>query len=279
MGMRWIKVLIALAGVFPLGGLRAEGELEPPRSPVRFGLQCEVASGYLSSSGTLGDTWPVSTQCLDFKWDLGEHGNISGYGWTVSSLHNRQHDRHRALFNQYESAIYYGRDFAIADKVELHVKGGPLWNPAIGYPDGHNNTWGFHFIQSLSNPWVVPYMNGLWIVQPSPRARIRFGVSRKFAVSDNVGLEPFVETVWMDNRRFQSRYGGIPQDRFLGGAFATLTTGMKLTWQVCEDLQFFVRLRQFDTINSQSRKAIKHRDDYYAKRDWPVLGVGARYCF
>ncbi len=249
------------------------------RSPLKFGLQGEVASGYLSSSGTLGDTRPITTQMLDFKWDLGEYGHLSGYGWTISTLHNRQHAKHRAAFYQYETAVYYGRDFVIREGVVWKAKAGPLWNPLFGYTDGHNNSWGIHFIQSLENQLLVPYMNGLWMIGPSPRSRIRFGLSHTFVLRDHLRMELFAETVWMDNRRYQSRYGGIPQDRFLGGAFATITSGVRFAWQARDDLQFFVRLRQFDTVNSQSRRAVRHKDDYYAKCDWPVLGAGVRYSF
>ena len=38
----------------------------------------------------------------------------------------------------------------------------------------------------------------------------------------------------MDRRRFDSRYGAEPEDSFLGGSFATVTTGMKLSWQITE---------------------------------------------
>ena len=206
--------------------------------------------------------------------DFGEYGSISGYFWTKSSFHNRQHDSHRATFDQLETAVYYGRNWRISDGVELRQKLGPLWNPLFGYKDGHNCDWGVHFVQSLENEYVVPYMNALWMIAPSPRSRIRFGIEKKFAVGEKLTVLPFVETVWMDNRRFQSRYGGIPQDRFLGGAFATLTTGVRMTWRLDDNWRLFVRIRQYDIINSQSRRAVKQQTAYYAKRDYPIVGAG-----
>ena len=254
----------------------AAGAVEPA---FHWGLQGEVASGYLSSGGTLGDTRPVTTQRATWRYDYGEYGAISGYVWTKSSFHNRQHEAHRAAFDQFETAIYYGRDWTLPRDMALRSKFGPLWNPLVGYKDGHNCDWGVHFVQSLENDFVVPYMNGLWMVAPSPRSRIRFGLQRSFSLSGGWTVLPFVETVWMDNRRFQSRYGGIPQDRFLGGAFATMTTGVRVTWQMDDNWRLFVRLRQYDIINSQSRRAIKRQTAYYAKCDYPVVGIGVECSF
>ncbi len=237
-------------------------------------LHGEVSSGYLSSGGTLGDTRPVSVQMATWLFDFHDLGSISGYFWTISSLHNGQHEVHREAFNQFETAIYYGYNWRLADCAELRTKFGPLWNPQIGYKEGHNCDWGWHFVQSLENDFVTPYANGLWMVAPTPRSRIRFGLQKPFSPAEDWTVMPFVETVWMDNRRFQSRYGGIPQDRFLGGAFATMTTGIKATWRFAEGWRLFARFRQYDIINSQSRRAVKRKDAYYAKCDYPVLGVG-----
>lgn len=249
-------------------------------APVfHWGFRGEVSSGYLSSGGTLGDTRPMSTQCATWLVDFGERGSISGYVWTKSAFHNRQHAQHRAEFDQIETAIYYGRPWNISRNVTLRSKVGPLWNPLIGYKDGHNCDWGFHLVQSLDNDIVTPYLNGLWMVSPTPRSRVRVGVRHKFAVNDNWSVTPFIETVWMDNRRFQSRYGGIPQDRFLGGAFATMTTGMSVTWRIDDNWRMFARFRMYDIINSQSRRAVKRQSAYYAKCDYPIFGVGVECDF
>ncbi len=258
-------------------GVFAAPAAQPPA--FRGQLYNEVASGYLSSGGTLGDTRPVAVQMATWLVDLHDAGNFSGYFWTISSLHDSQREVHREHFNQFETAVYYGYDWRIADRVVLRTKSGPLWNPQIGYKNGHNCDWGWHYVQSFENPVVTPYVNGLWMVAPSPRSRIRFGLQRSFALVENLTLMPFIETVWMDNRRFQSRYGGIPQDRVLGGAFATMTTGFKLTWRVAVNLRVFARFRQYDIINSQSRRAVRRQSAYYAKCDYPIASIGFEFDF
>lgn len=239
----------------------------------------EIASAYLGSSGAIYDTNPITSQEVGWLFDFGEYGRIDGYFWIVSSLHDRQHESHRELFSEFETVIRYGQSWRIAENVTLKANAGPLWNPAIGYWRAHRNAWGPYVNASLENPVVVPYMSGLWILSPKMRGRIRFGVRRTFALSEHLSMTPSIETVWMDRRRFDSRYGAEPEDAFLGGSFATVTTGVKLSWQITENWQSYFRFQMFDVINSQARRAVKKQDVYYAKCDWPIFRFGVEYAF
>ena len=239
----------------------------------------EVASAYLGSGGAIYDTCPITSQELGWFFDFGEYGWIDGYFWIVSSLHNRQRESHRVLFSEYETVINYGQTWRISEKASVKAKVGPLWNPAIGYYDSHNNYWGPYVSLQLDNPVVVPYMNGLWLLAPKMRGRIRFGLRKKFALTEVLDIVPMVETVWMDRRRFDARYGADPEDAFMGGSFATMTSGARLTWKVTDDFHAYFRFLMFDVINSQARRAVKKQDAYYAKCDWPVFRLGVEYSF
>lgn len=246
---------------------------------LSFVLDAKVSSAYLGSSGTLYDTWPNATQTAEFSADLGEYGELSGYGWFFTSLHNRQHESHRMMFNEYESALHYGYSFDLRKDVAWVVKAGWLWNPAIGYDEGHNSNWGISFVQRLENPYVVPFMNGLWMMQPTQRGRIRFGLSRAFDISESWSLRLSAESVWADKRRYRRLYGVSPQDDFMGGAFVTVVTGMTLSWHVAKDLDVYVQFRQYDLINGEARRVVRGRSSYYAKCDWPIAGIGVSYYF
>ena len=239
----------------------------------------EVASAYLGSSGAIYDTNPITSQEVGWLFDFGEYGWIDGYYWIVSSLHDRQRESHRMLFSEFETVIRYGQHWRVSDKATLKVSAGPLWNPAIGYKGSHRNTWGPYVTAYLDNPVVVPYMSGLWILSPKMRGRIRFGLRRTFSITESLFLTPSVETVWRDRRRVASRSGADPTDSFFGGAFATATTGVKLSWHITENWQPYLRFQMFDAINSQARKALKKQDAYYAKCDWPIFKVGVEYAF
>ena len=239
----------------------------------------ELASAYLGSSGAIYDTRPIFSQETGWFFDFGDSGWIDGYFWIVSSLHNRQHESHRVLFSEYETTICYGQTWQMSKKVSLKAKIGPLWNPAIGYWDSHNNYWGPYLGVNIDNPIVVPYAKGLWLLAPKMRGRICFGLRRNFALSERWDFTPMIETVWMDRRRFSSRYGSNPGDAFFGGSFATVTTGARVTWKMTENLQTYFRFLMFDVVNSQARKALNKQDAYYAKSDWPVFRLGVEYSF
>ena len=239
----------------------------------------EVASAYLGSGGAIYDTRPIFSQELGWLFDLGDYGWIDGYFWVVSALHDKQHESHRMLFNEIETVMRYGQKWRIADDVALRANFGPLWNPPIGYKKSHQNYWGPYASAYLDNSFLVPYVSGLWMLAPKNRGRIRVGVRKLFELSDVLSLTPSVETVWMNRRRFDARYGGDPEDSFLGGAFATLTTGMNLSWCITGDCRMYMGFFMFDVVNPQARKALKKQDVYYAKCDWPVLKMGAEYSF
>ena len=276
--------LAAVAFVVPLlskaGEAHSPGDGGPSLLKSWSGYaSAEVASAYLGSSGAIFDTRPVCSQELGWLFDLGEYGWIDGYFWTASATHNRQKESHRALFNEIETAICYGQSLRLAKEAVLKAKIGPLWNPPIGYYDSHQNWWGPYAACWLDNPFAVPYMGGLWVLSPEMRGRITFGLRRSFSLSDRFSVTPMVETVWMDRRRYHSRYGADPEDAFAGGSFATMTSGARFSWHVTDRCQAYCRLLMFNVIDSQARSAVRKQDAYYAKCDWPVFRIGVEYSF
>ena len=225
------------------------------------------------------DNRPVATQEFDWLFNLGDYGWIDGYGWFISSLHDRQHSEHREAFHEFEGACHYGYDLPLADGVALSPFAGMLWNPQIGYRHVTDRYWGSHFGVSLKNPYVTPYMSSLAMHQPMPRARSRIGLKRSFAVTDSISVTPSAETVWANYRRYRTRYGEAPVHGFMHGAFITTTVGVKVQWQVTENFSVYCRVRQFDTIDGQARRLVKDKTQYYARRDLLLVGVGATYSF
>ena len=239
----------------------------------------EFASGYLASSGAIYDTMPVTSQCLDWRLDLGEYGWIDGYGWIISALHDRKRKSYRPYFNEFESGLFYGYDFKLNEKVTFHSVLGPLWNPQIGARDGHNNYWGFYFTESVENSFLVPFVSALWMQEPYQRSRIRFGVRRRFSLYEGLSVTPSIETIWYDRHRYTARYGENPKRDFLHGAFTMAVAGLRFEWKATEKLNFFMRIRQTDVIDLQARKSTKKMSSYYARCDWPIVGIGFEYGF
>lgn len=243
-------------------------------------LSCEVASAYISTSGGLYDTCPVSTQMLNWRQRLGDLGGLDGYFWMISALHDKQHERHRALFYNSEGAIRYGYDVKFADGIELLTKGGTYFGLPFGYRDAHMKCWGPTAMQSLENPYLVPYWRGLWLLEPHQRGRIAAGLRKNFRPLDDVTLSFFAEGIWMDHRRFDARYGGEPEKKtLLGGAVAFIVFGVKCDWNVSKDVKLYASASQYDVINPQARDSIRRGSHYYDKCDWPIFKIGIMYSF
>ena len=74
--------------------------------------------------------------------------------------------------------------------------------------------------------------------------------------------------------------GAPPEnDRFFGGAFATMTCAVNFAWRLSPDWTLYAAYQQFDIFNSQARRSVRRSGEYWAKCDWPIFRLGARYSF
>ena len=238
-------------------------------------LSAEFESAYLSSSGTLCDTRPTALQNLDWAVHIGDYGKLYGYGCFLSMMHDRQHELHRPAFNEFEGGAFYGYDWKITDDVTFFNGAGGVWNPLFGYRNGYDDTlWEFRYFQSLQNPYLTPYWDTLTLIEPGQWTRLRFGVRRDFALTDELTLSAWIDGVWGDNRRYEARYGDRPEYQFFGGAFCTSTVGLQLTWRFAERWLVYAKIRQFDTLDRRGRRAEKKKTDYWARRDIAIVTLG-----
>lgn len=244
-------------------------------------LWTEFENAYLSSSGTLCDTKPVSLQNLDWNLSIGSWGRFWGYGCFLSALHDAQHDLHRPAFNEFEGGVFYGHDWRLNETFTFSQSIGGVWNPLFGYRNGNDGTlWEYRYFQSLENPYVTPFWDILGLVSPKPSwTRIRMGLLRTFTLTKALALTPSVEAVWGDRRRFCARYGESPENRFLGGAFISSTATLKLEWLFAKNWSAWFKLRQFDTLDPQARRYEKRKTAYWAKPDCTIFTIGLGYWF
>lgn len=262
------------AAVLALGALTAGGG----SLPVDFSgcLWTEFESAYLSSSGTLCDTKPVSLQNLDWNLSLGSWGRFWGYGCFLSALHDAQHELHRPAFNEFEGGVFYGYDWKINETFTFSQSIGGIWNPLFGYRNGNDGTlWEYRYFQSLENPYVTPFWDILGLMSPKPSwVRVRMGLRRTIALTETLALTPSIEAVYGDRHRFHARYGESPENSFLGGAIVSSTATLKLEWRFAESWSAWVKVRQFDTLDPQARRCEKRKTDYWAKPDCTIFTVG-----
>ena len=242
----------------------------------------EFQTGHLSSSGTLVDTKPTSLQQVNFSFapDEGRYGRIYGFGALLSMLHDEQHERHRAAFNEAEIGLFYGYDWQLGDDFVFFNGAGWRYDPLIGYDGDYRVTnWKYCYFQKLKNPYLTPYWDLQGLAEPSKYVRIRLGLERSFALRDDLTLTLFSEAVWGDSRRFVSRYGEKPDRRFLGGTFISMTNGVRLDWRFYESWSLWFRVREFTTVDPQARRCEKRRSEYWRVPDATLIAIGTTYHF
>ena len=239
-----------------------------------------VSSAGLSPSGGLYDSLPEATQSLDWRQGLGRFGYLCGFYSIYSSLHDRQHEVHRAAFNDMDFDLCYGYDVELADGVAVRTSGGPYFDVPIGYHGAHMKCWGGIMLQSLANPYLTPYWGVLWLREPQKKGRIKVGLKKSFEISDGLTFSIFAEGVWMDKRRFNLRYGDEPEKSTIGGgAVAFVLSGGRLDWKITDSITLFASYIQYDLVNPQARSSVKKRGRYCDKCDWPIARVGLSYSF
>lgn len=241
---------------------------------------CDIASAYISTSGGLSDTRPVSTHTLGLRQNLGDLGFVDGYMWSISALHDKQRERHGQLFYWLEGALHYGHDLSLWDGTLLQTKVGPYCGLPLDYVHEHNPSLGASAAQRFTTPYVTPYWGGIWLCEPNHKGRVKAGLTKGFDLGNDLYLSFYFQPTWMDHRRYRARYGSeIREKTFMGGAVAFILFGVQVDWQVSDNLKLYAALSQYDVINRQARDAIKSGGHYYDKCDWPLAKVGVMLTF
>jgi hypothetical protein len=243
-------------------------------------LAFDVASAYISSSGGLSDTRPVSTLTLGACQNIGTFGFIDGYVWSISALDDKQRDTHGQVFYKAEGSVHYGYRLPLWEGTQLTTKAGPYcWLP-IDYVHESHSSIGLSVSQRFDNPYVTPYWGGLWLYEPSHKGRVKAGLVKGFSLRDDLTLSVFFQPTWMDHRRYRARYGSaIEEKTIMGGAVAFVLFGVQLDWKVSDSLKFYAAATQYEVVNRQARRSIRNGGHYYDKCDWPLFRIGVRLAF
>ena len=104
-------------------------------------------------------------------------------------------------------------------------------------------------------------------------------LEREFRLGEDLMLTLFSEAVWGDERRFESRYGETPDNRFLGGAFISMMNGVKLEWFITDSWSVWFGVREFTTIDPQARRCENRRTEYWRVPDATLFAIGTGYRF
>lgn len=242
-------------------------------------IDTRVETGYLSSSGTLVDTRPSLEHQLDLTLHLAGYGRLTACGWAISALHGGRDRDHRRAFYLYESTVGYGYDVTFSRNLDFVNEGGVVWDSPWGYRHYSHEEVAWWYRNSLENALAVPYTETIGLFSPDRWVRVALGLRRVFKICDSISVMPFVETVWGDSDRFHAQYGGTPAHRFLGGAFMTMTPGVRVAWNFRENWTLWFRFREFVTVDPQAREAVGRQAEYYQRNEAAIFSIGLSYFF
>ena len=262
--------------MYPIVSLLAASVL----SPFFFEVTPEVRSSYVSL-GKLVEDRPMQITSARVGVDAGAFGRFGVRNWDVSSLTDRRADVHRHALYHTEFGPTWQYDIDIVEGWRLKNDLTRSWTMYRGFEsEASNRTYHWYQLdQSLENPYITPYWDTLTLIEPSQWTRLRFGVRRDFDLTETLTLSAWADGVWGCKRRFAARYGDEPYHQFLGGAFCTSIVGLQLSWRFAEGWCVYAKVRQFDTINQQARRAEKRKSAYYARRDIAIGTIGVAYEF
>lgn len=236
-------------------------------------------NGYLSSSGNLSDTEPVSEQDVLVNLRSRDFGWLTFESWMKQDLHGEQDAAHRRFLYIYEGLLTYGYAHEFTDSLKLVTEAGGVWDWLIAYRSDAPDEWYWIARQSLENPYVTPYWNALGGISPYDWVRVRAGVLHAFQLTDSLTVSPMCEFVWASNGLYDMRYGEEPDLAFLGGGLVSCWVGFMFDWRFYKEWSIWGQFREFVLLDPQARSVVDASDVYSARLDYPMVNAGLAYSF
>ena len=241
-------------------------------------VSADFRSAYISSSGGAVETRPVTSQCLDWSWRMGDYGRFEGYAWVVSALTGQKDELRRRAFNEIEAEISYAYDWKFASGWALNNQLGHIWDPGIGYEsfDTKAFTHEIHFVQKLSNPYLTPYYDVMCCYHPAPWIRVNTGLQRPFYFLDGrLCIMPKVFVTWGDSNRYEAKFNTeLDGGDVFGFCPMYVNSGIWSTYRLNDRLSFYLRLQMYDVIDDKGRNFEDGRSEPWAVCDFPYAVAG-----
>lgn len=252
---------------------------DPEALRLHCGARAYFETAYISSSGRLSYTQPVTEQWGFVSLNHEDWGWLMTDAWLCSALNGQTDSVHRRAFYCYEGTVTYGNAVRLSPDVRLSAWGGMIWDWLGGYKSDVGTPFGWISEFRLANPYLTPYLNALGFIEHSTWVRIRCGVNRAFRVFDTLTLTPFVEATWGDADRYYSNFGVETDRPFLGGSLMFMSAGLVGEWAFWEPFYLWARYRQYALVDPDARRAVRNTDSPLAKIDYPVFGLGVGFRF
>lgn len=260
------------------GEMRAEGI-----RPLHVEGTVETRSAYLSRAKVVEDR-PIQVEEVRLDSEAGPLGRFGFLVWNYSSLCNRRQHTHRRAFYEVDFAVYWKYQWEIAEDWTLANEAAHWWMILNGIRDGDEpTTYEWWEECALKNPYLTPsvqirrgWEHQSWVYfkagvsKPMTFAKIRewCGAGEGSDVWEQLTLSPGVFCELGSEPLFELRYGDQGRD-YHAGAMA-MRGSLKLTYEPCDTLSFYLSLEQFDLVDHD----LRDRAHGINRRDLTFFTVG-----
>ena len=250
-------------------------------SPFFVELTPEVRTTY-QSLGKIVEDRPMQTTLVRAGYDTGRFGRIGLYNFDVSSLTDRRADIHRHSLYHTEYGIFGDYDWKLADGWTLRNDLMLAITLYRGFEnDASNGDYGWiQFVQSLENPYVVPYYRMRRYGLDADYFYFRIGIRRKFRFLDDFYVTPEVYVDGGNSRNYRRVFGENVNGGDWGvGGVSSITFRLEAGWEVDDWMTLFVFVEQYEVTGGGARDTNAASSNPCDHNDWTHGGVGLRMRF
>ena len=250
-------------------------------SPFFVELTPEVRTTY-QSLGKIVEDRPMQTTFVRAGYDTGSFGRFGFYNFDVSSLTDRRADIHQHALYHTEYGIFGAYDWKLAE-------GWTLRNDLMfaitlyrGFEkDSSNGDYGWiQFVQSLENPYIVPYYRMRRYGLDADYFYFRAGVRRKFPFLGDFYVMPDIYVDGGNSRNYRRVFGESVDGGDWGvGGVSSITFRLEAGWQFCDWATLFAFVEQYEVTGGGARDTVDESANPCDHNDWTHGGVGLRMRF
>ena len=296
------KLMITLAAVATFTAFAdadaKSAEVETNSAPIFWGFgNYGIYSGY-QLYGSLVNSEPTAQGYVEGNVNVGDLGYVGLGLWSNTDLTGRRRHNMSGLFNEWDFNVHFGRTFWFDNDQTwgLEWRSFVQWYyyPPKNYKgsrrDHLNNrgsytTWDFNHSFALVNPYIVPYITAVREYKKGANLVV-FGLKKSIAVSDELTLTPYIESVWRErqyNWCFPTAFNGTVDgyDCNKNSGIATAKIGLDCNWQLTDNLGLFAKVAYCSIVDDDLRRNVDHLNGsaYGATKDYAWGGVGVTFNF
>ena len=254
-------------------------------SPLFLEVAPEVRTTYVSL-GKIVEDRPMQVTSVRGGVDAGDFGRFGVRNWDVSSLTDRRHDAHHRAFYHSEIGPTWQYDFDIADDWRIKNDLTRSWTFYRRFDNPRSNRtyhW-WQLVQSLENPYVVPFYRLRRTFRGTDYLYFRAGFRRRFPVWEGLSITPSVFAEGGNSRSWRRTLGPRADGEPWGaGGPNSISARLEAAWsfgEVCGcKMSAFVFVEQYGLLGGDARRANGASGYRCAHDDWTLGGAGLRLNF